>query len=202
MRATGSCCLVRSDGHKILFDTMGPWERDLLLDKLAKLKVHPDDVDHVVCSHSHPDHIGNLNLFTKALKHFVGTSVYTGDIYDLNCFEPSGSFKYKSDRGVETDVISYNDFSIGSNLSIEPTPGHTLECVSLIVNNCENLGTVGLVGDLFERREDVEDEGIWLGAGSQNPDLQRANRSRIYNKVDYIMPGHGPLFKTRQKVQF
>lgn len=208
MRATGSCCLVRSSGRSnILFDTMGPWEKNLLEERLAKLKIHPDDIELLVCSHSHPDHIGNLNLFTKATKHFVGTSVYSNDIYDLNCFEPIGSYTYKSDRSrgddseIETVVIRYRSYDVDANVIIEPTPGHTMECISMYVSNCESYGTVALAGDLFENESDVRDESVWLGAGSQNPDIQRANRSRVYNKVAYILPGHGPLFKTQRPSQ-
>lgn len=197
MRATGSSCLVRSSGTNTLFDTMGPWERGILINRLLDLKIHPDDIDHLVCSHSHPDHIGNLNLFTKAKKHFVGTSVYSGDLYDLNCFEPTGSYTYKTARGdTEIEVIEYQHYSIDQNLSIEPSPGHTLECITMIVNNCDQYGSVALAGDLFENEQDVLDENIWLSAGSQNPDLQRASRTRIYNKVDHVLPGHGSIFKT------
>lgn len=203
MKATGSCCLVHSDGQRILFDTMGPWERDLLINGLEqKFKIHTDDINLLVCSHSHPDHIGNINLFTEAYKHFIGTSVYTKDVYDLNHFKPIGSYTYKSKRDHETEVVQYKNYQIDSNVSIEPTQGHTLECVSLIINNCDQYGSVGLVGDLFERSEDVNDESIWLRAGSQNPDLQRANRAFVYNKVDYILPGHGPLFKTMGPIKF
>lgn len=203
MKATGSCCLVHSNQMLILFDTMGPWESSKLIECLATRKVHQDDIEYLVCSHSHPDHIGNLNLFTKAKKHFVGTSVYTNDSYDLNCFEPTGSYKFKSVRStMEMDVITYEDFQLDTNLVIEPTQGHTMECISLIVKNCDSLGTVALVGDLFENGDDVTDESIWLGAGSQNSDLQRANRERIYNKVDAIMPGHGSLFKTDKPIKF
>jgi glyoxylase-like metal-dependent hydrolase (beta-lactamase superfamily II) len=196
VKATGSCCLVRSGGCSVLFDTMGPWERDLLVSRLASLKIHISDINYLVCSHSHPDHIGNINLFTKAAKHYIGTSVYSQDIYDLNCFEPIGSYNYKTTRGVECVVPKYKEVKIDNNITIQPTPGHTMECISMVISNCEALGTVGLVGDLFEREEDVTNEGIWLEAGSQNADLQRANRADIYNKVDYLLPGHGPLFRT------
>lgn len=206
MRATGSCCLVRSSGFNILFDTMGPWEKDQLVDKLARLKVHPDDIKYLVCSHNHPDHIGNANLFLRADKHFMGTSVYTGDEYDLNCFEPIGSYTYQlnkkagdtSQDDATVEVIKYENYKLDKNLTLEPTPGHTLECISLIVNDCEKLGIVGLCGDLFERQEDLNDDSIWLGAGSQNPDLQRAHRSSIMRKCDFILPGHGPLFKVEK----
>lgn len=201
MKATGSSCLVRSGGQRILFDTMGPWERESLLERLRKLNIHPDDIDLVVCSHSHPDHIGNNNLFTKAKQHLVGTSVYHQDMYDLNRFEPKGSYTYKTKRGVDVEVIRYQDYIVDKNVIVTPTPGHTLECVSLIINSCDTYGIVALAGDLFERQEDTQDESIWLGAGSQAPDLQRAHRSAIFARTNHILPGHGPLFKVDKSIQ-
>lgn len=206
MRATGSSCLVRSTGLYVLFDTMGPWEKDQLIDKLANLKIHPTDINILVCSHTHPDHIGNVNLFTEAQRHFLGTSVYTKDEYDLNCFEPIGSYTYQLNKKgsvsnreeASVEVIKYQNFDLDKNLIIEPTPGHTMECISLIVNNCESKGKLALVGDLFERKEDIEDDSIWLGAGSQNPDMQRAHRDSIISRCDFILPGHGPLFKVNK----
>lgn len=195
MRATGSCCLVRSGGMNILFDTMGPWEKDQLVAKLANHNVHPGDIHYLVCSHTHPDHIGNVNQFTSAKKHFLGTSVYTNDEYDLNQFEPIGSYTFPLANDNTVEVIRYQNYELDRNLSIEPTPGHTLECISLIVDNCDSRGRVALAGDLFERQEDVKDAEIWLAAGSQNPDLQRAHRDKIIKRCDYILPGHGPLFK-------
>lgn len=199
MYATGSCALVRANGLKVLFDTMGPWERDKLIASLAALKIHPTDIDYLVCSHSHPDHVGNLNLFLDAKHHTVGTSVYRNDVYDLTCFEPIGDRKIQVGSR-EIDYIEYEPYKLTPDVAIHHTPGHTMECVSLVVDNCEHMGKVGLVGDLFERREDMKDESIWLSAGSQNSDLQRAHRMRIFKMCDYIMPGHGKIFDTSTEI--
>lgn len=49
-----------------------------------------NDVDYVVCSHGHSDHIGNNNLFLSA-KHIVGFSVSYKDLYFIHPFE-TGEF--------------------------------------------------------------------------------------------------------------
>ena len=52
-----------------------------------------------------------------------------------------------------------------------------------------------IVGDLFEKEEDLADPEIWKSAGSENPELQIKNRSKVLHEADYIVPGHGPMFK-------
>lgn len=196
-QASGSCCLVRGGGRKILFDTMGPWEKDMLLSNLADLNIHQDDIDHVICSHAHPDHIGNLNLFLNCKRHFVGISNYVQDNYHLDEY-----FTEKINLGAEGEnVFQYGgDFEICSNIVLTSTPGHTSDDVTLIVKNCDTYGTVALAGDLFERVEDIEDERIWLEAGSMYPQCQRYHRKKIYSSVDFILPGHGKIFRKKDHI--
>lgn len=53
-----------------------------------------------------------------------------------------------------------------------------------------------LVGDLFEKEEDILTPIIWQSLGT--PELlktQSVTRSRIINLADFIIPGHGPMFR-------
>ena len=77
-----------------------------------------------------------------------------------------------------------------------PTAGHTLDSVSLLVRTED--GIVVVAGDTFEKQEDLSDDSIWLEAGSQDEQKQRENRARILELADYIVPGHGPLFKVEK----
>lgn len=52
----------------------------LLFLALAQHDVEPENIDYVVCTHSHADHIGNNNLFTNAI-HIVGLSVQQNTIF-------------------------------------------------------------------------------------------------------------------------
>ena len=47
---------------------------------LASHGLQPDNIDHVVCTHGHSDHVGNLNLFLNA-RHIVGFDVCQKDLY-------------------------------------------------------------------------------------------------------------------------
>jgi hypothetical protein len=51
------------------------------------------------------------------------------------------------------------------------------------------------LGDIFEREEDIEQPEIWRSCGSVNPEQQENSRAIIANIADYIVPGHGSIFK-------
>lgn len=117
-----------------------------------------------------------MNLFLNAI-HFVGSSKSHKNVYYFHDFEKES---YKVDKNIE--LIS--------------TPGHTSTCVSLIVRNTNlaHHSSVGVVGDLFEKEEDVFDETHWLQVGTEDEQLQRKNRLRVALMVEKIIPGHGPMF--------
>jgi hypothetical protein len=53
----------------------------------------------------------------------------------------------------------------------------------------EKKASIAIVGDLFEKEEDIFDESIWISAGTEDEKLQRINRLKIAEQVDYIIPG-------------
>ena len=55
-----------------------------------------------------------------------------------------------------------------------------------------------LVGDLFECSEDLEDYTLWQ-ENSEQPELQQQSRIDILRIADWIVPGHGPMFKVPEE---
>lgn len=170
---------MRGNATNVLVDTMGPWDRLKLLDTLASLHITPQDVHYVVCTHSHPDHIGNLNAFTFS-QHVVGTHVYKEDMYHLTAFEDSDCLQLSKD------------------IRVVKTAGHTLSDVSVVVDNVDQFGTVVVAGDLFECETDLSDDSIWKDAGSEDQQLQRKNRQFVLSFADYVIPGHGSMFAVKR----
>ena len=171
-RATGSSSIITGPVN-VLVDTGGPWDKDLLLKKLKDLDVAPEDINYVVCTHGHSDHVGNLNLFLDS-KHIVGFDMNERDVYFEHDFK--GGFPYSLHK---------------DNLVVIPTPGHMHHDVSVVVKNAQGLGTVAICGDLFECEKDDE---TWQKI-SEWPEEQLINRNKIMELADYIVPGHGPMFK-------
>lgn len=137
----------------------------------------------MISTHGHSDHIGNNNCFLQA-KHIVGQSISFKDQYELYNFDEP----YVIEDGIE----------------VLATKGHTLGCVSVIVRDgkCnENEGVIGIVGDLFERYDDIDDDTIWIDAGSEDQKAQFQNRSAVADVVDYILPGHGGGFVVTESIR-
>ena len=69
--AWGFSCLVRLPQQVILFDTGG--DGAILLQNMEKLKIDPGEIDAVILSHIHGDHVGGLTSF---LAHNSNVTVY------------------------------------------------------------------------------------------------------------------------------
>jgi 7,8-dihydropterin-6-yl-methyl-4-(beta-D-ribofuranosyl)aminobenzene 5'-phosphate synthase len=59
--AWGFSCLVEGPEKTILFDTGG--NGSILMRNMEKLEIRPDEIDLVVLSHIHGDHVGGLSAF-------------------------------------------------------------------------------------------------------------------------------------------
>ncbi|GFR09041.1 metallo-beta-lactamase domain-containing protein 1 [Trichonephila clavata] len=180
MKANCTCTLIKENNVFIVVDTLTAWDRSFLEKELESRNIKTTEITHVVGTHGHSDHIGNLNLFENA-QLIVGQSISHKDEYLLHSFEEE-------------------PYKISENIEIIATPGHTLSDVSVIVKNtC--LGTIAVVGDLFERKEDIENPDLWkITAGSENPSVQIENRNKILHLADYIVPGHGPMFQVTEEL--
>lgn len=175
--ASATCTLVVMENMKIIVDPAGAWQREEIIKSLQDHSVDVSDINVVVGTHGHSDHVGNLNLFPGA-KQIIGFDVNVGDCYEENQLGHGGEYVLLKDQVV-----------------VIPTPGHMHHDVSVVVYNVESLGTVGIVGDLFEREND-EDE--WRSI-SESPELQEKNRKKVLELCDFIVPGHGPMFKNKLK---
>lgn len=157
----------------ILVDTGGPWARERLLKALAEQGVAPANVTLVVGTHGHSDHIGNLGLFP-------GAALLVSNDFCL----PGGRYL---PHGLEEE----KPLRLGPGLEVWATPGHGGQRdVSVMVTGTV-MGTVAVVGDVFERDGD---EDFWQ-ALSEDPVAQERSRKRVLDIADVIVPGHGAPFR-------
>ncbi|XP_053404173.1 metallo-beta-lactamase domain-containing protein 1-like isoform X1 [Mercenaria mercenaria] len=176
-KSCGSITLLKGP-RNIIVDTGNPWDKELILEGLKRHGLSSDRIQFAVCTHGHSDHVGNLNLFSKAI-HIVSHDVCEGDLYSLHDFA----------KGIP--------YEIDDDIEVVATPGHTGSDVSVIVKNTKQ-GTVAVTGDLFERSEDLEDFTLWQ-ENSEYPEIQQQNRLEVLRFADWIVPGHGPMFQVPQE---
>ncbi len=143
--------------------------RDLITGPLKKHGVSPEEVTHVFISHHHPDHIVNIALFPNA------------EIVDF-------WGRYKNDLWKDHG----DDYEIAPGIKVIRTPGHTKEDASLLVETKEGnyiLTHLWWAPDYFP----AEDPLAW------NPEKLEESRKEILGIADWIVPGHGKMFKNSQK---
>ncbi|KFO36846.1 Metallo-beta-lactamase domain-containing protein 1 [Fukomys damarensis] len=165
--------LERASHGPILVDTRGPWAREALLGALARQGLSPGDVNLVVGTHGHSDHIGNLGLFPGAALLVSHDFCLPGGLY-----LPHG-------------LSEEQPLRLGPGLEVWATPGHGGQRDVSVVVTGTALGTVVVAGDVFECDGD---EDSWQ-ALSEDPVAQERSRKRILGTADAIVPGHGAPFR-------
>ena len=177
-RANGTCTLITGNDKNVIVDTGSPGDKKRLLEKLEQHHIAPGYVNYVVCTHGHVDHVGNLNLFPNAV-HIVSHDILQED--DIYTDLPE-NFKKGAPYCID-----------GKNIQVICTPGHTPQDISVVVRGTE-YGTVVVCGDLFEHEDD---ENLWREF-SDCPDKHQESRQKVLEIADWIIPGHGKLFKVKK----
>jgi glyoxylase-like metal-dependent hydrolase (beta-lactamase superfamily II) len=132
-----------------------------LAEQLAHLGVKPADIKFMAVSHTHPDHVGNVEMFPQAML-FVQTAEYTWPgTNKMPRFKPEHPVtKLDGDRDL---------FGDGSVIVLA-TPGHTPGHQSLLVR-LPKTGALVLSGDAVHFKSNWENRGVPAGNASKEQTL-------------------------------
>jgi len=170
-RTQPTITLVR-DGDLIMVVDPGILDnQQLLIDALKREKLTVDDVNFVCITHSHIDHYRNIGMFPKAK-----TVEYYG-LWDKNTVETWSE-------------------NLTSHIRLSHTPGHDYSGITLFVSTSE--GVVAICGDVFWRENyprDPKDDAF-----ASNPDRLEESREMVLKTADWVVPGHGPMYKNDKNV--
>jgi N-acyl homoserine lactone hydrolase len=120
------------------------WRRtNTLAGELDKIGIKPSDVKYLAVSHTHPDHIGNVELFPQAML-LVQQAEYDWPNQD-------GSPRFKPSHPVTKLQGDHDVFGDGS-VTLLSTPGHTPGHQSLLVK-LPQTGAVLLSGDAVHLKD-------------------------------------------------
>jgi len=79
------------------------------------------------------------------------------------------------------------------NIQILRTPGHDYTGISLLV--ATEMGKIAICGDVFWRENSPEHD-IY----ATNPEKLKISRELIIRVADWIIPGHGPMYKSEHLI--
>lgn len=174
--ASSSTVLIKDNGLNILVDPGANKEK--LLEALEKEGLKPEDIDIVFLTHYHLDHILNIRLFPDK-------DIYDGDTINIG------------DKTVE-----YSGNIPNTNVQVIPTPGHAHEHASLLVET--EKSKIVVAGDVFWWKDDEEQKTDKESLMEhEDPFVKdetslKVSRKKVLEIADYIIPGHGKMFKVKK----
>jgi glyoxylase-like metal-dependent hydrolase (beta-lactamase superfamily II) len=163
------------------------WKRPkTLIAQLEQIGVKPSDIMAMAISHSHPDHIGNVELFPQVMLYLQKAEYDWPGAKGAPRFNPNHPVtKLEGDRDV---------FGDGS-VTIISTPGHTPGHESLVVR-LPKTGVVVLSGDIAHFKDNWDNRRVPGFNFSKEESL--ASMQRV---ADIIAKEHAQLWINHDKVQ-
>jgi N-acyl homoserine lactone hydrolase len=163
------------------------WRRPkTLASQLDQLGVKPTDIKFVAISHTHPDHIGNVELFPQAML-LVQKAEYEWP-------GTNGVSRFKPDHPVSKLEGDHDVFGDGTATLIA-TPGHTPGHQSLLVK-LPKTGAVVLSGDVVHFQSNWENRGV----PSLNTDKEKSLTS-MQRIADLLAKEKAQLWINHDKAQ-
>lgn len=127
------------------------WRRPkTLAAQLDQLGVKPADIKAMAISHTHPDHIGNVEMFPSTML-YVQKAEYEWP-------GANNQPRFKAEHPV-TKLEGDRDVFGDSSVTILSTPGHTPGHQSLLVK-LPNTGTIVLTGDAVHFRDNWDNRRV------------------------------------------
>ena len=191
--------LIRSAGRTILVDTgLGPRPADTpdvpwgeLMRSFAASGVRPDEVNMVVMTHLHRDHVG-WNVLREGQR-YVPTFPNARYWMSRKDWETSHLPDVQPQRYPnapacvwpleELGLIEFMDgeHSITRELTAVPTPGHTPGHVSILITSQGQRALV--LGDAAHSPAQVE-EPDWVSRADMDPELTRQTRKALLDRLE------------------
>ncbi len=170
-------------GHYTLFEHVK--------DSLSRLSLSPADMDVVIVTHGHPDHM-------EGVKTFVGTSALMAISSMEMRFIKEVAPHYGEALGVphfEPDILlQAGDMKIGDlSFQVIHTPGHSPGSICLYWPEKKVLFTGDVVFRQGVGRTDLP--------GGNGEDLKASIRRLSQLQVDHLLPGHGDVISGQDLVK-
>ncbi|MHA1783959.1 MAG: MBL fold metallo-hydrolase [Candidatus Helarchaeota archaeon] len=178
LNAESSVTLIKSPNLNIIVDTSIKSARSEIISKLNDLNLTPNEIDIVFSTHNHHDHVSNNEIFENSKKY-------------VNKLELK---KRKRNDFIPLIIDPKKPYQLDENIELIATPGHTIGSTSVIIKINEKNYVI--TGDAIPIKENYIN---WV------PPIINVNyqscldsMERIKKIADFIIPGHGKIFKVNK----
>ena len=197
-----NCYLIRHGGEWLLWDTGYPdavaekptttpvgtaTRQKTLAAQLVEIGVKPSDIRFVAVSHTHGDHVGNVDMFPESLLLIQKAEVDWA-------FAPDKRPPFKAERPLRKLDGDLDVFGDGS-VTILATPGHTPGHQSLLVQ-LPKTGWVILSGDLAHFKDNWDNRRV----PSMNTSAEQTQAS-LKRVADLLVAKNAQLWINHDKAQ-
>lgn len=178
-----SVVLLQAEGQNVLFDTGSYQDRPVLVEQLRAHKIALGDVDSVIISHLHFDHIANIDLFRKARWYINGAEMEENGAVLNPTPKP-----YREWLARQPNLYLFHEpeMDVAHGIRLVHTPGHTPGSCSVLTDggNCR----VAVMGDAVKSRKELCESSH--GTAELSEPVQW-----LLGTADWMIPGHDvPLY--------
>lgn len=179
-----SVIYIETQGIKILFDTAGAGRRSDIRKRIEERGVKAEDIDILVLSHFHEDHVYNFDYFKKAriLLHAKEAEWVESDPDAWSV--PKFLYPVLVATG-RLELIS-KDIEIAPGVSTLFTPGHTPGGMSLVLRD-KGMPITVVAGDAVKNLTELATGKV---AMSWNNDISAQSIAKIRDIAEIVIPGH------------
>ncbi len=169
-KADSTSVLIRAQGHTIVVDPSTRYMEPAVRTAFKQIGVFPKDVDTVVLTHTHADHMENLGFYRNARVY-----VHSGGDVDV----PGAT------------VVDVPEYELCRGVKLVHVPGHTMDSMAVFVDADRHYVVAGDAVPL----EDNLRRGV---PPALNVDgiLALESIKKIGRYADVVIPGHGFPFMT------
>ncbi len=170
VEANSTSVLIKTEDRLIVVDTSSQLMRPGIKQSFKQIGLFPSDVDTVILTHAHHDHVENLDLFENA-------KVY---------------IRAEEASSIPDSIPVSEDMEIAKGVKLVHTPGHTEGSMSVFVQADRKYA---IVGDAIPLRNNFKEMIPPKIAVDSDEALKSIKLITKY--ADVIIPGHDTLFMTR-----
>jgi len=169
--AHSTSTLIRSEDKMIVVDTSTEYMRPAIKTSFKQIGVFPKDVNIVVLTHLHHDHVGNNDMFPNA--EIMVHSAEENEISTARTFD--------------------KDIQLTKEVRLVHTPGHTKGSTSVFIDGEIRYA---IAGDAIPRQGNYEK--MFPPFVNYDEKVALESIKSISKYAEIIVPGHDPPFATRR----